>query len=77
MVAENHVAFIHVFKSSVHQQYYVSCGLCQHSFGKKHILIRLNEFENICSRLNVFKIWLDSNPNIKGIYMVAKPPCSI
>ena len=51
----------------MNQEYYVSCqsGLCQHSFGKKRILKRLNEFENICSHLIVFKIWLDSHPIIQ------------
>ena len=67
VVTEDDAEFIHVFKSNVNHQYYVSCqsGLCQHSFGKKRILKRINEFDNICTHLNVFKIWLDSNPIIQ------------
>ena len=57
VVVNDDVEFIHIFCSNINDEWYISCqsGLCQHSFGKKRNMKRLDSMENICSHLEVFK----------------------
>lgn len=69
VVSKDEVQFINVFQSQYNSVIYISClsGLCQHVFGKKRKYVTLDESEQICEHLKVFRSHKEELANLQEL----------